>query len=223
MAMTNASSVVRIVLAADLPIFRHGLRRLLELEPGLTIVGETGDVAEAPALVRERQADLLLLDFRGTGLPAIETLQTLAADASSVRTILLADHLDRDQVKAALALGAGGVVLKDSEADVLFQSIRAVMAGDRWIHTSRAVGAWASVRKHDAQRLQTKAFGLTRRELDILRAVVSGSTNKKIAKEFSISENTVKSHLTHLLNKLGASNRVELVMFATHHRLLEGV
>ncbi len=221
--MTNAVSTVRIVLVADLPIFRHGLRRLIELEPGLTIVGETGDVAQAPTLVREREADLLLLDYRGTGRLAIQTLQTLAADASSVRTVLLADRLDRDEVKQALALGAGGVVLKDSEADVLFQCIRAVMAGDRWIYTGRAVGTSSSVLKQDAQRLQTKAFGLTRRELDILRSVVAGSTNKKIAQEFSISENTVKSHLTHLLNKLGASNRVELVMFATHHRLLEGV
>jgi two-component system, NarL family, nitrate/nitrite response regulator NarL len=219
----NAISVVKIVLAADLPIFRHGLRRLLELQPGLTIVAETGDIAQAPALVCEHQADLLLLDFRGTGRMAIETLEWLAAARSPARTILLADHLDRDHVEEALAFGAGGVVLKDSEADVLFESIRAVMAGDRWIYTGRAVGSWASVRKHDAQRLQAKAFGLTRRELDILRLVVAGSTNKKIAKEFSISENTVKSHLTHLLNKLGASNRVELVMFATHHRLLEGV
>jgi two-component system nitrate/nitrite response regulator NarL len=154
---------------------------------------------------------------------AIETLEWLAAARSPARTILLADHLDRDHVEEALGAGAGGVVLKDSEADVLFESIGAVMAGDRWIYTGRAVGSWASVRKHDAQRLQAKAFGLTRRELDILRLVVAGSTNKKIAKEFSISENTVKSHLTHLLNKLGASNRVELVMFATHHRLLEGV
>jgi DNA-binding NarL/FixJ family response regulator len=219
----NAISVVKIVLAADLPIFRHGLRRLLELQPGLTIVAETGDIAQAPALVCEHQADLLLLDFRGTGRMAIETLEWLAAARSPARTILLADHLDRDHVEEAFTFGAGGVVLKDSEADVLFESIRAVMAGDRWIYTGRAVGSWASVRKHDAQRLQAKAFGLTRRELDILRLVVAGSTNKKIAKEFSISENTVKSHLTHLLNKLGASNRVELVMFATHHRLLEGV
>jgi DNA-binding NarL/FixJ family response regulator len=106
---------------------------------------------------------------------------------------------------------------------VLFDSIRSVMAGRFWLDREEASGAVPGLRKLEAERRRTKAFGLTRRELEILRAVVAGYTNKEIAERSSLSENTVKSHLTHIFNKSGASNRVELALFAAHHRLLDGV
>ena len=214
---------IRIVIAGEYPIFRHGLRRLLEAEQQFQIVSETGDGAVAIDLVRELEPDILLLGFATSGRPAVETVRELGELAIAVRTILLTDRVDTPDVMCALQLGARGVVPKDSAPEVLFKSITSVMAGHFWLGPEQFSKAVPGLRKVEASRRRSKAFGLTRREVDILRAVVAGYTNKEIAERSSISENTVKSHLTHIFNKSGASSRVELALFAAHHRLLDGV
>jgi two-component system, NarL family, nitrate/nitrite response regulator NarL len=213
---------VRIVIADEYPIFRDGLRRLLETDHGLHIVGEGGAGSAAVALVRELEPDILLLGpAPGTG-PASEMRQ-LAEAGVSVRTILLIRAIDTAAVADALQFGAYGILSKDSAADVLFESIESVMAGHYWVGHERASNIAASVRRFAAARRQTQMFGLTRREQDIVRAVIDGDTNKEIARRLSISENTVKRHLMHIFNKVGASSRVELALFAGHHRLLDSV
>jgi DNA-binding NarL/FixJ family response regulator len=221
-AVRSPIQPIRIVIADDRPISRDGLRWLIETQPGLLIVGETGPNSEASVLVRERQADVLLLDFPADGRPALETLRQIAASDSSVRTIILAENIDSPDVATALQLGARGVVLKESAAEVLFKSIHSVIAGRYWIDSDDVSDAPASLRTLEVQRRHRRAFGLTPRELAIVRAVVAGYTNQEIAHNLSITENTVKSHLTHIFNKLGASNRVELALFAAHHGLLDG-
>jgi two-component system, NarL family, nitrate/nitrite response regulator NarL len=217
------SQPVRLVIAGEHPIFRHGLRRLLEAERQFLIVSETGDGAAAVSLVKEFEPDILLLGFATSGRPAVETLRELAELPNPVRTIILTDRVDTPEVMSALQLGARGVVPKDSSPDVLFRSITSVMAGHFWLGPEQFSKAVPGLRKLEAARRRSKAFGLTRREIEILRAVVAGYTNKEIAERSSISENTVKSHLTHIFNKSGASSRVELALFAAHHRLLDGV
>ena len=100
-------------------------------------------------------------------------------------------------------------------------SIDCVMAGQYWVGIERAADVVASVRQLEIARRRARAFGLTRRELELVRAIVNGETNKAIGRRFSISENTVKRHLTHIFNKVGASNRLELAMFAAHHQLVD--
>jgi DNA-binding NarL/FixJ family response regulator len=214
---------VRIVIADEYPILRDGLRRLLETNPGLQIVGEGGPGSTAVALVRQLEPDILLLgSLPGTG-PASETLRQLADIGVSVRTILLVRAIDTVEVADALQFGACGIVSKDSGADLLFQCIDSVMAGYQWVGHERASNITASIRRFIAARRQTQMFGLTRREQDIVRAVIDGDTNKEIGRRFSISENTVKRHLMHIFNKVGASSRIELALFAGHHRLLDDV
>lgn len=219
--MNSPPQLIRIVIADSRPIFRDGLRRLLESESGLRIVGETGPGSEAIVLVRKMRADILLLDFAPPA--ALQTLKELAGSQASVCTIILVDSLDDPDLTKALEIGARGLVLKDSAAEVLFASIRDVTAGYYWIASDRVSDAPTLLRRLDAERRRRRAFGLTRRELEIVRMVVAGDTNKEIAEKFSIGENTVKSHLTHIFNKLGASSRVELALFAAHHRLLDGI
>jgi two-component system, NarL family, nitrate/nitrite response regulator NarL len=216
----SPAQLIRIVIADNRPIFRDGLRRLLEAESGLRIVGETSSGPEAVVLVRKVRADILLLDFAPS---ALQTLMDLARSRASVCTIILVDSLDDPDLAKALEIGARGLVLKDSTAEVLFDSIRGVTAGYYWIAADRVSDAPALLRRLEAERRRRRAFGLTRRELEIVRMVVAGYTNKEIAEKFSIGENTVKSHLTHIFNKLGASSRVELALFAAHHRLLDGI
>lgn len=213
---------IRIIIAGEHAIFRHGLRRLLEAEQFL-IVSETGDVSAAAGLVRKFEPDILLLGFATSGALAVDALRELAGSHPAVRTIILTDRVDTPEVLSALQLGVRGVVPKDSAPEVLFKSIMSVLAGHFWLGPQEFSEAVPGLRKIEAARRRSKAFGLTRRELDILRAVVAGYTNKEIAERSSISENTVKSHLTHIFNKSGASSRVELALFAAHHRLLDGV
>lgn len=213
---------VRIVIADEYPIFRDGLRRLLETDACLQIVGEAGFGSAAVALVRELEPHILLL-----GPPAAEpasgTLRQLAESGVSVRTILLLRSIDMPEVADALQFGACGVLSKDSAADVLFESIESVMAGHYWVGHEPASDISAGVRRFAAARRQEQRFGLTQREQEIMRAVNDGDTNKEIARRLSISENTVKRHLMHIFNKVGASSRVELALFAAHHRLLDSV
>jgi len=217
------TGVVRIVIADEHPIFRDGLRRLLETEPRLRIVGETGDGLELANLVRDLCPDILLFGLSSTRRSPVEILQAIAASETSVRTIVLTGSIHTPEVVAAVQLGAAGVLSKDSAADMLFKGIDSVMEGRYWVGDNAVANVAASLRKFNVARRRTKAFGLTYRELEIVRAVVNGHTNKQIAHQFSISESTVKRHVTHIFDKLGASNRIEVALFAAHHRLLDGI
>jgi len=221
--MSLTSARVRIVIADRQPIFRDGLRRLLETDPSLKIVGQTGGGATTVSLVRDLKADILLLGLESAERESPSLLHALAADETTARTILLTDCVQRDDVTRALQLGARGLIPKDSTPEVLFESIRCVMNGGFWVGRDRVADTTLSVRKLELDRRRSRAFGLTKREMEIVRDVIAGYTNREIAERSAISENTVKSHLAHIFNKLGASTRVELALFASHHRLLDGV
>jgi two-component system nitrate/nitrite response regulator NarL len=214
---------IRLIIAGEHSIFRHGLRRLLEAEPGFVIVREVADGAAAISMLPELAPDVLLLGLTHSRRPPIETLKLAIEHSSTTRTIVLTDRIDRAEVFAAVQLGVRGVVLKDSSPEVLFKSIRAVSSGEYWLGHDRFAAVVPNLRKVEAARRKSKAFGLTRREIEIVRSVVAGHSNREIAARSSITENTVKSHLTHIFNKIGASNRVELALFAAHHRLIDGV
>jgi len=214
-----AAEMINVVIADGRPIFRDGLRRLLQTEPSLRIVGETGPAFDAATLVRDLRPEILLVEFAPQ--TTFEMLTTLAESGEAVHTIVLADNVDGADLTRALELGARGLVLRDSAADVLFKSIHAVLAGQYWIVSDSVADAAASLRKLEEELRRRRVFGLTPRELEIVRMVVGGFTNKEIGELLAIGENTVKSHLTHIFNKVGASSRMELALFAAHHRLLD--
>lgn len=215
----NSHRSIHVVIADARPIFRDGLRQLLQTEPCLRIVGETGAGCGAARLVRDLSADILLADFAPD--TTFETLKILAESGAPARTIILAEDVDGADLTKALELGARGVVLRDSAADVLFKSIHSVLTGQYWIGSDAVVDARASVRKLEAELRRRRAFGLTPREIEIVQMVVAGLTNKEIGEKLAIGENTVKSHLTHIFNKVGASSRIELALFAKHHIVFE--
>ena len=219
--MPDSHQLIQVIIAEGRPIFRDGLRRLLQTEPCLRIVGETGPGFDAATLVRNLRPDILLVDF--SPQTTFETLKSLAESGEAVRTIILAEYVDSADLAKALELGARGLVLRDSAEDVLFKSIYSVLAGQYWIATDAVVDARAGLRKLEAELRSRRVFGLTPRELEIVRMVVAGLTNKEIGVKLAIGENTVKCHLTHIFNKVGASSRIELALFAKHHSLLESV
>lgn len=219
--MSDTRPPIRILIADDHPIFREGLRRLLE-SGGFDVIGEAADGAEAVRLTREFSPDILLLDVampRTTGLAA---LRELAADNGPTKTVLLTAAIDKDDIATALQLGARGVVLKEVATQVLFNCIRRVMEGEYWVGRD-AVADLVELLKAIAGGAgqERKSFGLTKREFEIIGTIVAGYSNKDIAQKFTIAEDTVKHHLTNIFNKLGVSNRLELALFAVHHKLID--
>src|SRR5436309_8496425 len=217
--MPGSLSDVRIAIVDGQPIFRDGLRRLLQANFGLHVVGDACCVVDAAAHLEMLDADILLLGLPASAPAPLKALREMAALGIQIRTIILADGIGSADAAEALQLGARGVVPKNAAIEMLLESIAAVMAGRFWFGSERATDE-AGWRKLAAANWPSKAFGLTERELEIVQAVTDGDTNREIATRLSISENTVKRHLTHAFDKLGASNRVELAMFAAHHRVL---
>ena len=222
--MDRRSQPIRIVIADDHPIFRDGLRRLLEAEPGLKVIGEACDGAEAVKLARQLKPDILLLDLAMPRHPGLEALRDLGSNsgASMVRVILLTAAAEKHQIVEALQLGARGVVLKDSATQLLLKSIHTVMSGEYWVgreSVSNLVQYLRALVDSSTAASRQKRYGLTPRELDIISAVVAGYANKEIAEHFKISEDTVKHHLSNIFDKLGVSTRLELALFAVNQSI----
>jgi len=208
---------VRVVLADDQEIVRTGLAMILSVQPDIEVVGEAADGRQAVDLARRLRPDVCLFDIRMPELDGIEATRRLAgptvADPMAVVVITTFD-LD-EYVYAALRAGARGFLLKNAGADMLTQAIHAAANGDALIApsvTARLLDAFAGTDPGAPPAQPVDA--LTDREEQILTAVARGRTNNEIAGEFYITLSTVKSHLTSLMAKLGARNRVEIAIWA---------
>jgi DNA-binding NarL/FixJ family response regulator len=207
-------------MADDHQIFRAGLRRLLESEPDFEVVGEAGDGEEAVRLTKQIKPDILLLDVSMPRMTGLEALRELEGE---VKTILLTASLANSEIVTALQVGARGIVRKESATQVLFKSIRCVQNGEYWVERESVRDLVQTLRQlvtqSEAAAKQAR-FNLTAREMEIVSAVVAGCSNKEIAKQFKLSENTVKHHVSNIFDKMGVSTRVELALAAMHHGLV---
>jgi two-component system, NarL family, nitrate/nitrite response regulator NarL len=214
---------IRIVIAGGQPIFRQGLRRVIETQSDLQVVGETSDGTEAVKLVRKHAPGILLLDLAVSGPAALKVLRNVQSSASQVRGIVLVAEIETPDTRQALKLGARGVMRKDSPPELLLKGIRNVIAGEYWMGRENMANflAWAGNGTSPSADAPTgNHLHLTSRELQIVSAIVDGETNKAIAERLGLSGNTVKHHLTHVFDKLGVGNRLELALFAL--RVLPG-
>jgi DNA-binding NarL/FixJ family response regulator len=170
-------------------------------------------------LVAEVSPDVLLLDLKLPDMSGLDVLRALDAAHSELRVILLTADADGKQVVEALQLGARGLVLKESATAMLLKAIRCVMQGQYWFGRDQVPNLVDALQRLAAPRTLSPAETLTSRELRVIAAVVEGGTNRDIARELGMSEQTVKNHLSHIFDKLGVSNRLELALYAIEHKL----
>jgi len=207
--------LITIVIADDHPIFRDGIRRLLATQGDMLVLGEAHDGTKALDVVRDEKPQIALLDLKMAGMDGIQVLQELHRSKSNVSVILLTAEINDLQMMEALRLGAKGVLLKDVDTAALLDGIRAVAAGERWI-VNRSESSIGFQSGDGAAKALPE---LSKRELQIVAAVVAGMSNRMVAEEFKISEDTVKHHLSNIFYKLNVSSRLELAVYALHHKL----
>jgi DNA-binding NarL/FixJ family response regulator len=217
---------IRVALVDDQALFRAGIRMLIESQPDLEFVGEAGDGAAGVALAASTAVDVMLMDIRMPvldGIAATEAIVAAAGASSGPPRVLVLTTFDLDESAArAIRAGASGFVLKDAEPEFLLASIRTVHAGNAVI----AASATRELLEHFAARAPQPAapasFGtLTPREGEIFVLAAKGLSNTEIATREFLSEATVKTHISRILGKLGLRDRVQLVVFAFEHRLVD--
>lgn len=221
-------SPVRILVVDDHTLFRRGLTALLGRDPRLSVIADAADAGQAQRKAQDLQPDLILLDNHLPGVNGVDALPALLEVAPHARVLMLTVSEDENDMSAALRNGACGYLLKTIEGDDLTAAILRAMQGDSVIApemTSKLVAAYRGAANQTAKTvIPIAASGpmasLSPRELDILRGIVRGASNKEIAREHGIAETTVKIHVQHVLRKLDVSSRVHAAVIANESGLL---
>jgi len=213
---------IRVILADDQPLVRAGLRRMIDPAPGIDVAGEAGTGAEAVQLVRDTSPDVVMMDIRMPGMDGIEATQLIIAGDTHARVLVLTTFDHDDYVYGALRAGASGFLVKDMALEDILTAIRVVAAGDAIIApgvTRRLIAQFAGQPRPD--RKPRQLTGITNREREVLKLVGLGMSNAEIADALYITAGTAKTHVARLLAKLGARDRVQLVITAHQAGLVD--
>ena len=211
---------IRILIADDHGVLRAGLRALLSAESDLEVAGEAADGREALRLVSELDPDVVLLDVNMPGPDGIEVTRRLKAVKPKVRVLILTVHEDEGLLREAIRAGASGYILKRAVESELIYAIHAVWRGDLYVHPAMTRALLQDLHSTLVED-EAPVEPLTPREMEVLRLIAEGHTNRQIAEVLSISVRTVESHRANLMSKLGLHSRVELVRYAKRHGFLE--
>jgi len=209
-----------VVLADDHHVVRQGLRSLLEAEPGLSVVGETGDGLEAAQLVERLQPDVLVLDLMMPGLNGLEVTRQVSQRSPRTHVVILSMHPNEAYVLEALRAGAAAYVLKESTSAELVHAIREAVAGRRYLSpplSERAIEVY--MQKAESAALDPYET-LTAREREVLHLAAEGHTNAEIADRLFISRRTVETHRANLMRKLGLRTQTDLISYALRRGIL---
>lgn len=212
---------IKVIIADDHSLVRQGLRRYLEMAGDIEVVGEAANGVEVMRLVEgaEVQPEIVLLDIRMPEMDGLETARRIRQEHSEIGVIMLTAYDDRQFVVEAVRAGARGYVLKARDAEHLIQTVRLVAGGNMVIDPQLVVALAEEL--SDAKERDRRAETLTAREVEVLQLLAFGHTNKDIAEQLFISPDTVKTHLEHIFEKLGTSDRTAAVAEALRRRLIE--
>jgi two-component system response regulator DegU len=228
-------TAIRVLLADDHMLFRQGLRRILDLETDIVVVAEVSTGEETVSYALEHTPDVVLMDINMPGMSGVEATKLIKLGNPKIKVIILSIHDDEGYVFETIRVGADGYILKDVDAHVLIDAVRAVAAGSAFMHPKITGKLISEFQRLSALTQRDRAFGgrseaggaletgtshdplhelLTQRELEILKAIAEGKSNRGIAESFYISEKTVKNHVSSILAKLGVEDRTQAVILA---------
>ena len=199
---------IRILLVDDHSVVRQGLRMFLALDPELEVIGEAADGAEAVRMARELNPDVVLMDMLMPVMDGVAATAAIRRELPDTEVIALTSVLEDEKVIGAVRAGAIGYLLKDTEADDLRRAIKAAANGQVQLSPKAAARLMREVRAPDSPE------ALTERETDVLRLLAQGKSNKEIAHQLSLSEKTVKTHVSNILAKLGVPSRTQAALYA---------
>jgi NarL family two-component system response regulator LiaR len=208
--------MIKVLIVDDHGVVRQGLRTYLELLDDIEVIGEAENGLEALAQVRQQQPDVVLMDLVMPEMDGIEATRQVSAISPSTRVIVLTSFADDEKVFPAIKAGATGYLLKDVSPGDLANAIRAVHAGETHLHpdiTRKLVDQFASPRTNPRPTPEE----LTPRELEVLRLIAQGMSNREIAQALTISEKTVKTHVSNILSKLHLADRTQAAIYAHRH------
>lgn len=211
---------IKILIADDHGVIRAGLKALLAGFPQIEVVGEAANGREVLAKVSELQPDIILMDLSMPEMGGVETTRQLRKVAPSVRVLILTVHEDEGLLKEVIQSGAGGYIIKRAGEDELLHAIQVVARKDIYVHPSLTRFLLQDISPAEENQPQVKPEELTERELEILRLLAKGYTNRQIAEQLILSQRTVEGHRSNLTGKLGLHSRVDLINYAEEHGLL---
>jgi DNA-binding NarL/FixJ family response regulator len=198
---------IKVLVVDDHPVVRHGILAMLRYEPDIELVGDAADGAEAVRLILERRPDVVLLDLRLPQLSGVEVMREVRQRLQATRFLVLTTYDTDEYIGPALAAGAQGYLLKDATPDELVRAVRSLMQGGAALEPGVAARLLGRMSEGDPEELSA-------RELEVLRLLVAGASNKSVAAQLGLSENTVKSHISRIFGKLRVQSRAEAVAVA---------
>jgi DNA-binding NarL/FixJ family response regulator len=221
---TSSEDVIRVLIADDQALFRRGLYVVLGTEEFVEVVAEAENGEEAVAKAAELAPDVVLMDVRMPRINGIEAARQIRDLLPTTKILMLTVSDEEDDLYEAIKAGANGYLLKEISVEEVAEAIRAVIQGQSLISPSMAsklLNEFNSLARQAAEREQFPSPVLTARELEVLKLVAKGMSNKEVADQLFISENTVKNHVRNILEKLHLHSRMEAVMYAVRKRLLD--
>ena len=218
-----AAKPIKVVVADDQPLYRMGVVKLLEAEEDLALVAEATNGMEAILAIERHQPDVLLLDLKMPVMDGLQALSEIGKRRLDARVIVMISNDEREKAVRAVRLGARGILFKDADPALLPKSIRKVYAGEVWIDNpilSQALESLLTRPQAPPVPAETRDKKLSAREMEVVRCVAMGLRNKEVADKLGVSEATVKNHLTSIYTKLGVGDRLELILYAIHNKLV---
>ncbi|BCJ96949.1 DNA-binding response regulator [Anaerocolumna cellulosilytica] len=211
---------IKIVIADDHRMIREGLKQLLELEGDITIVGEAGDGLSCLQVIEDKKPDVVLLDINMPQMNGLQVLEKLKERKCRSKILILTIHNEIEYLVKAVDIGVDGYVLKDSESELLRKAIFSVYSGENYIQ-AELVPILKEKLENQEKDILTEDSILTKRELEVLRLLTEGLFNKEIAYNLSISEKTVKNHVSNIFKKICVSDRTQAAVYAIKNNIVE--
>ncbi|QHQ60292.1 response regulator [Anaerocolumna sedimenticola] len=211
---------IKIVIADDHRMVREGLKQLLELDGDIVVIGEAGDGVSCLEIIKNLNPDVVLLDINMPQMNGLQVLQKLKENKCKSKILILTIHNEIEYLMKAVDIGVDGYVLKDSECDVLRKAIFSVFNGENYIQ-SELVSLMKEKLENSEQDELTEDNLLTKREMEVLKLLTEGLFNKEIAYQLSISEKTVKNHVSNIFKKISVSDRTQAAVYAIKNNIVE--